>query len=197
MADQGSKNSYWLGAERDRSGIFSKWITGEPISYVHYKDGRTDNCLGIENALMIYRNNNPNITGYCYGYWNDLSKAGTCKNEAFFGLENMGFICEWNNVELKDTDGDGVLDIYEEGYILSNGRVIHSNPGLKDTDGDRLSDYNEMGGEPEIITLTADGQEYLVLRWRLLSDPALQDTDKDGLYDEPEINRNGGTMTPL
>lgn len=190
MNHEGEKNSYWIGAERNAQNVFGEWITGEPITYSHYHNGRPDNFMGLENALMVYRNNNPMISGTCFGYWNDLNKNGTCKNEPFFGLENMGFICEWNDVDLKDTDGDGVLDIYEAGYVLSNGQVVTSNPANKHTDGDGVSDYEEMGGEPQVIHLTARGKEYVILRWRMVSNPNVQDSDGDGVNDDRDANPN-------
>ena len=27
--------------------------------------------------------------------WNDLNHDGVCGDEPFFGLENFGFVCEW------------------------------------------------------------------------------------------------------
>ena len=169
-------------------GFFSKWLTGEKIEYTHYMNGKTDNYYNQENSLMIYRNNNPKINGTCFGYWNDLNKNGTCQGEEFFGTKNMGFICEWNGVQLNDSDSDGVLDVYETGYTLSNGKVITSDLNKKDTDGDGISDLEEMGNKPEIVKIKTSKKEYMVLMWRAKSNPNLADSDGDGVIDSKDVN---------
>ena len=161
LKDEGVKNNYWIGAERDSNNIFSTWITGEKITYSKYKDGRPDNYLGVENALMIYRNNNPMINGVCYGYWNDINKNATCNGESFFGTKNMGFVCEWNDVNLSDSDKDGLYDICETaGVYLSNGRIVYSDPNKIDTDGDGVNDFAAVGGNPSVGTYKINGKNY-------------------------------------
>lgn len=89
-----NRNSYWLGAERNIDGEFL-WITGEVFCYYNFAKNQPDNYMN-ENALMVYRNENPLATS-ALGQWNDLNKNGTCYDESFFGLENFGFICEWES----------------------------------------------------------------------------------------------------
>lgn len=98
LISHGNKNFYWLGAERIQNN-FNKWITGEPIKYTNYdiSNNEPNNFTGKENALVIYRVRNP-MGGYDGQYkWNDLQKDGDCNGEDFFGYQNSGFICEWNN----------------------------------------------------------------------------------------------------
>lgn len=156
MNEEGTKNSYWIGAEQDNTGHYSKWITGESITYTNYKPGQPDNP--DEKALMIYRNNNPYSGGPCFGYWNDIFKDGNCKGETFFGVQNFGFICEWNNIDLTDTDGDGLYDRYEtEGMQLPNGQIKYSNPTCVDSFGSELTDYEHLGF-PRRVTLTMNSE---------------------------------------
>ena len=64
LVSRGSKNFYWLGAERDydRDDFYS-WITGEPIGYTNYDieniyiDGLFNiiNCTMKESAQLIKR----------------------------------------------------------------------------------------------------------------------------------------------
>lgn len=97
---KGKKNFYWLGAIRDSEGEFSRWTTGERISYTHYdtQNSEPNNYLGSENVLVIYRLANPKGGSSGALKWNDLRDDGYCNGEAFFGTENSGFICEWESV---------------------------------------------------------------------------------------------------
>lgn len=197
IQSEGSKNNYWIGADKSGNSNSFQWVTGEKMSYTKYKDGYADNYGNQEDALMIYRNDNPRLWGWCRGYWNDLNRNGTCMGESFFGLENMGFICEWDDVNVEDTDNDGVMDILEEGYMLSNGQVISSDPTKADTDGDGLSDGEEMGGTPEVATVTTLEKEYVILVWHAISDPNKIDSDDDGLYDNAVRKANGRVVAPV
>lgn len=88
------RKSYWLGAKKNSSGSF-KWVTKEKFSYVKWAPQQPDNDL--EKCLMIYTFDNPNVYGNDAYLWNDLINEGTCKQEKWFGLNNFGFICEWDN----------------------------------------------------------------------------------------------------
>ncbi|MBQ7593020.1 MAG: C-type lectin domain-containing protein [Synergistaceae bacterium] len=50
---------------------------------------------------MMYRNVNPSISS-APGQWNDIQANGTYGTEEFFGLENFGFICEWETVPASE-----------------------------------------------------------------------------------------------
>ena len=95
----GSKNFYWLGMERDTNGSFSSWVTGESVGYTHFDtaNGEPNNYTGNENVLVIYRIANPKGGSDGKFKWNDLQADGDCEGEEFFGAENSGFICEWEN----------------------------------------------------------------------------------------------------
>lgn len=109
LVSRGSKNFYWLGAERDydRDDFYS-WITGEPIGYTNYdiENNEPNNYTGEEDVLVMYRIKNPN-GGYDGQYkWNDLQKDGDCDGESFFGYQNSGFVCEWDDGKKEETPKD-------------------------------------------------------------------------------------------
>lgn len=89
----GNKNSYWLGGGIDIPTKTIEWITGEEVTYTHWGRGQPDNNRKTdkEECLMIYK-------GRDFGVWNDLHYSGTCGNERFFGLNNFGLICEWDDI---------------------------------------------------------------------------------------------------
>ena len=60
------------------------------------QNGEPNNYRGVENVLVIYRIPNPKGGSSGALKWNDLSETGNCNGEAFFGEENSGFICEWD-----------------------------------------------------------------------------------------------------
>lgn len=93
LRTKGTKNSYWLGGHKN--GDEWVWITEEPFSYCWWATWQPD---GDGNALMVYRQNNPVVPNATpLGSWNDIRFDGTCKGEPFFGANNFGFICEWDN----------------------------------------------------------------------------------------------------
>ncbi|MBR2207604.1 MAG: putative Ig domain-containing protein, partial [Synergistaceae bacterium] len=93
----GEKNSYWLGGEKDSSSTW-KWLNGEALTYKNWVSGQEPNNYGgIENKIMIYRVNHQSSPFAIANQWNDLNEEGvTYNNQSFFGLDNFGFICEWD-----------------------------------------------------------------------------------------------------
>lgn len=183
---EGSKNLYWLGGYRNLQSNEWCWVNDEKWEYDNYQEGQPDNAYGKEDKLMIYRNKYPGTSGECFGQWNDLKSDGSYNGDTtyYYGQKNLGFICEWDGVDTRDSDQDGILDIVEKsGYMLSNGQVIASDPTEKDTDGDGLTDAEEMGAEPEISSVKTEDGEYTIIVWHLKSDPNKKDSDNDGLYD--------------
>lgn len=100
LYEKGTKNNYWLGGYKDSNDAW-KWITNESFSYQSWSPIEPNNHNGFENALMMYKGQNP-ITGDSLGYWNDINSDGTSYDdygnyETFFGKNNFGFICEWDS----------------------------------------------------------------------------------------------------
>ncbi|MBR4726282.1 MAG: hypothetical protein IK080_00150 [Clostridia bacterium] len=94
MIQHGSKNLYWAGGEK--VGDSFVWITGEAWTYSHWAPGQPNNYKGSggEDCLNIYKEYNPGDDG-SFGQWNDLNKDGTASTQSYFGVANIGFICEW------------------------------------------------------------------------------------------------------
>ncbi|MBV7333871.1 hypothetical protein KFU94_37695 [Chloroflexi bacterium TSY] len=78
----------------------------------------------------------------------------------------------------EDLDEDGLPDDLEvNGFVISYGVTVTTDPNEWDTDGDGLWDGEEVG-------------EYLAAKgfYASISDPTQQDTDGDGLLDPDELN---------
>ncbi|MBQ1967811.1 MAG: hypothetical protein II356_07540, partial [Clostridia bacterium] len=97
-----NRNFYWMGGYRNGSSF--EWITGEEMSYSNWGRNQPDNYLYSEDSLIVYRNSNPYHSGHHFGHWNDLNNDGTCNGGIFFGVENSGFICEWETNPDKPTE---------------------------------------------------------------------------------------------
>lgn len=95
---EGTKNNYWLGGNQE--GGSWTWITSEEWGgYTNWAPGMPDNWAdtGNEDKLMLYRVGNPSSKGSQLGHWNDLHATGLCGENPHFGLENMGYVCEWDS----------------------------------------------------------------------------------------------------
>lgn len=95
----GTKNCYWMGGEKVDNAW--TWITGETWGeYTNWAKGEPNNSTksGYEDKLMIYNGvNTETSNGSGVGLWNDLNHNGTNGNQKFYGLENFGYICEWED----------------------------------------------------------------------------------------------------
>lgn len=89
------------------------------------------------------------------------------------GLNDKYEIEQGTDPSSCDTDQDGLIDKYE--YVYA------TNATNKDADGDGLFDYLEVAGW--IISFNYSGQ---LFQMRVFSNPALNDTDDDGISDGDE-----------
>lgn len=98
-----NRNSYWIGGYKT-DGAF-EWITGEKMSYSNWAWAQPDNHNNNgEDALQIYRIANPPAGNRPFE-WNDLLSNGYCdEKDTFFGLNNIGFICEWETNPEKPSE---------------------------------------------------------------------------------------------
>ena len=129
--EKGTKNNYWLGGFKDDNDNW-KWTTGEKIFYQNWGYEQPDNFTGEENSLMIYKNKNP-LSPAQPRQWNDVNSDGTCNDETFFGKENFGFICEWDNEDNQDTNS-------ERTFYLNQG--YHQGDGYKYEGGLFVTNFN-------------------------------------------------------
>ena len=94
LVSNGSRKNYWLGGTLNDNNKLS-WITDEEVTFYNWASGQPDNRH--ENCLMIYNFDNPYTAGNTTLKWNDLVDAGTFGNESWFGVDNFGYICEWED----------------------------------------------------------------------------------------------------
>ncbi|GEO95536.1 VWA domain-containing protein [Kocuria turfanensis] len=86
-----------------------------------------------------------------------------------------------DEVNLKDSDGDGIADRHEtEGFRDGVGTTYKTDPDNPDTDGDGLSDGEEAG------ELREDGTAGEKTYYPVPTDPTRADTDGDDLPDSDE-----------
>lgn len=90
LMQDSEKHAYWLGGFRNRLGNW-EWITGEPFTYANWAYGEPNNANGVEDIITILGARNRDK--FWFATWNDLGSDGS--NHPYFGLENFGFICEW------------------------------------------------------------------------------------------------------
>jgi len=124
------------------------------------------------------------ITNGTYNYVEDASE-----------LPNV-FSRVAEEVEPKDTDGDGLPDVLEEnglpiGHTGSDLRRLPTNATDKHTDGDELTDGEEAEEYREYpidFVVNDLEHEYIVSYFELRSNPTRADSDGDGLEDHEEVS---------
>ena len=122
---KGTRNSYWVGGYTSLMATENpwKWVTGEAFDYTNWGSGQPDTEIKSdqlkESSMVIYRQGKGLIQS---GEWDDLSNDGTKEDDDFFGLDNIGCVCEWNTNEectsysnLQELDSISTL-LYEPFY---------------------------------------------------------------------------------
>ena len=96
VISDGGMEVYWLGGTAyDRT---LEWITGEAATYTNWADGQPDNAYEGYHISM----NRIDTGGVKALLWGDTDAAGE-----YFGLDNTGFICEWE----ENQDASGKLTV--------------------------------------------------------------------------------------
>ena len=79
-----------------------------------------------------------------------------------------------------DTDGDGLLDYYEDNMVIFSGITYTANKSDPDTDDDGLLDGEEIR---TVVIISIDGTKMSVIG-KVFSDPSNPDSDGDGVNDK-------------
>jgi hypothetical protein len=127
IASESTKKNVWLGATKNDNGKFS-WITGETAQFSNWGSGEPSNYDGSENAVMMYTYSNSVVN---LGEWNDIAETGGTVSG--FKLDDIGFICEWDNgTNDNENNATATLGSVTEatGYKLDeNGNIVTDENG--------------------------------------------------------------------
>lgn len=94
-----------------------------------------------------------------------------------------------NAVDMTDTDGDGLYDVYEStGMKIQNGQVYYSDPENPDSDNDGIIDYDELNGPPSQAVFEFAHGSYSCVLCRAKSDPNKDDSDGDTVVDADDLH---------
>lgn len=100
LLDRAKKNQYWIGMSCHNGNM--EWITGEDYDYSNWDVGMPDHHSRgdgeSEDFIQIFNVENPNFGGSMRFGWNDIYFDNTYPGEeSFFSIDNVGFICEYEN----------------------------------------------------------------------------------------------------
>lgn len=148
IREQGCVSAYIGFSDAQSEGKW-KWSNGEAVKYTNWHEGEPNGSTNENYAMYYYK--------YEDGSWNDGAF-----NEGYTVNDVSIFICEWQDIDIEtDADGDGLPDYYEKnGFFMSNGTIVYTEPGFRDTDEDGISDFDEVGGLPEWEEYQIDGKLY-------------------------------------
>lgn len=120
------------------------------------------------------------------GYYYTANKSKNIENSLYHAYEIIR-----TGVNTKDSDGDGLFDVFEKKGIRStNGQLIKTDPKNADSDNDELTDFEELDGS-NIVAVTeitnskvrAVKSNKKSLTSKEKSKPKMKDSDKDGIPD--------------
>lgn len=163
------KNNYWIGLKLNDEKQFG-WVTGEALDYTNWdeKYNNPNNLDGQQDAVLLYgvKNDIP------VGKWDDIKSDGTYENYSFYGTQNFGFICEYNNsaAECKewtdstslpksgayklmcDVDTSSIsvsdfLDLDLNGHTVNMSNIyIDGRMNIRDSSAEKTGTINEKSG---------------------------------------------------
>ena len=148
----GRKHLYWIGARRN--GNYFVWIdTNKPIEYSNWEPEEPNNNGGNQYAVAMFRqepfSNNYNY----YGLWLDLADEAVPDSYGFYGLSNIGFICEWDSAAaagVNENKGTALANPAHSTKISGAFPMLEVNIGGI-TPGQTLTYVEELYGKPDKI----------------------------------------------
>ncbi len=197
-------NLYWIGTKKVNNRW--SWVTGEPFAYVNWAENEPSPQTN-ENYVHIYAKSNSNSINK--GEWNNTVFFYN-EVHSFYNTSNCGFICEWENN--PNISQEYCIIVPTNWKKISLNGELNSNNNI-DTDGDTITDWEEVDtsrliwnddGSFEIPTLSVVDIVSTISRYQdakynylfekapkqrflpIISDPTMQDSDKDGILDPDE-----------
>ena len=155
--------NYWMGAEKVNGQM--AWVTGEDFSFTNWGPSQPDHAH--ETSLMMYTYDNPNTSGDDSYQWNDLEPGGTYGTEPWFGLDDFGFICEWdyNNTTLTSLSIKS-LPKQTDYYLNSDAKLKTAGMVLKATYSDGYVSYIKSGFTCSPVQFSQLGQQKVVVSYK-------------------------------
>lgn len=172
------------------------------LSFVKYVDYRIDDVFGntVKTGSVAYNTETGAWTIEDFGLvigWNDVVfcvtlEDGTVVEEIHSYMNSSEENMENTEVDLQDTDGDGINDYFESIYGTDKDKA--------DSDGDGLSDLEEMfsGTDPAVQDADDDvDEDGLTVKEELAygTSPLYPDSDLDGIDDKAEVEDVGTDPT--
>jgi hypothetical protein len=101
LIKDGTQNQYWIGAYADENRVWH-WVTNETWSYTNWGHGGTNDWLGKEDYVQMYRIANKYWHGSGtneLGIWNDMSNDNTTSEgeKDVFAVSLIGYVIEYDN----------------------------------------------------------------------------------------------------
>lgn len=178
------KNTYWIGLTGEDNHY--SWVTGEPLKYENWASGEPNNPKETVVHMYAKINSVSNV-----GEWNDTLNANDGGSGDYYSYKNCGLICEWDNNP----------EDYKAGIKLSTGECVKlkSDPSLTEITDDGVDPYSvdsDYDGIPDKTELTGistfqmefNGEVIEYEAWNYISNPALADTDGDGIKDKDDLH---------
>lgn len=186
--------TYMYGAMINAANLYSTPAEGDGVFRVMVvlSDGLPNDEGQMNSAITCARNNGISIYTVGLGTYsfsafeNYLKPLSSATGGKFYlSSDTSGLAGIFDDIGEKidlttDTDGDGLLDYYEDNMVIFSGISYTADKNNPDTDGDGLSDGEEI---KTVVILSPDGNKMAVIG-KVFSDPSNPDSDGDGVDDK-------------
>ena len=188
--------TYMFEAVRDSANYFSMSTEDDSVFRVMVvlSDGIPSSSNNKTAALNAVKNAGVSVYTVGFGsnesnFTNYLKPLSDNTGAKFYYSSNANGLSEifsdiGEKIDLTtDSDGDGLLDYYEDNMVVFNGVKYQPDKTKADTDGDGLLDGEEI---QTVIIISVDGKQMSVIG-RVRSDPTNPDSDNDGVGDADDL----------
>ena len=119
------RNNYWLGGSYNANGL--KWITGESADYTNWANGQPDFYGNNDQQYTVIMGQTSTYNSDLVQYkWHDCVESGVIENfdGDWFGPDNFGFICEWDDFGSSGgSTGGSSINTVREQQGAGNGEI--------------------------------------------------------------------------